>query len=132
MLVLHANKLLRNVTEFAELIFASRRGITVQLGDVASVKDSVETVRPYANLNGEASIALAILRQLGANTVRVVDSATHALVKIKEHAKVVRQRPDRYCHKRHIVVDWHCQEECHHDDRFNGNGPVTKAGALVS
>jgi multidrug efflux pump subunit AcrB len=76
----------------------------VQLGDVASVKDSVETVRPYANLNGEASIALAILRQLGANTVRVVDSATHVLVKIKEHAKVVRQRPDRYCHERPLLL----------------------------
>jgi HAE1 family hydrophobic/amphiphilic exporter-1 len=84
MLVLQANKQLRNAAEFAELIIASRNGIAVRLRDVASVEDSVETVRSYANLNGEASITLAILRQPGANTVRVVDSAKQALAKIKE------------------------------------------------
>ena len=84
LLTLQANKQLRNAAEFAELIVASRNGITVRLKDVANVEDSVETVKSYANLNGEASITLAILRQPGANTVRVVDAVKAALPKLKE------------------------------------------------
>ena len=84
MLTLQANKQLRNAAEFAEIIVASRNGISVRLKDVALVEDSVESVRSYANLNGEASITLAILRQPGANTVRVVDAVKLALPKLKE------------------------------------------------
>ena len=84
MLMLQANKQLRNAAEFAEIIVASRSGNTVRLRDVATVEDSVETIRSYANLNGEPSITLAILRQPGANTVRVVDAVRATLPKLKE------------------------------------------------
>jgi HAE1 family hydrophobic/amphiphilic exporter-1 len=84
MLTLQANKQLRNAAEFAEVIVTTRNGITVRLKDVATVEDSVETVKSYANLNGEPSITLAILRQPGANTVRVVDAVKQALPKLKE------------------------------------------------
>ena len=84
MLMLQANKQLRNAAEFADIIVASRNGNTVRLRDVATVEDSVETIRSYANLNGEPSITLAILRQPGANTVRVVDAVRATLPKLKE------------------------------------------------
>ncbi len=84
LLTLQANKQLRNAQEFAELIVASRNGNTVRLKDVATVEDSIETTRSYANLNGEPSITLAILRQPGANTVQVVDAVKEALPKLKE------------------------------------------------
>jgi HAE1 family hydrophobic/amphiphilic exporter-1 len=84
MLVLQANKQLRNALEFADLIIANRNGVPVRLRDVATVEDSIESVRSYANLNGEASITLAILRQPGANTVRVVDAVKAALPRLKE------------------------------------------------
>ena len=84
MLTLQANKQLRNAAEFSELIVANHNGSIVRLKDVAMVEDSVETVKSYANLNGEASITLAILRQPGANTVRVVDAVKLALPKLKE------------------------------------------------
>jgi len=84
LLTLQANKQLRNAAEFSELIVTSRGGIPVRLKDVATVEDSVETVKSYANLNGEPSITLAILRQPGANTVRVVDAVKQALPKLKE------------------------------------------------
>ena len=58
----------------AELIVATRNGNAVRLRDVAQVEDSFETVKTSANLNGETSITLAVLRQPDANTVRVVDS----------------------------------------------------------
>jgi HAE1 family hydrophobic/amphiphilic exporter-1 len=84
LLTLQANKQLRNAQEFASLIVASRGGIAVRLRDVAIVEDSIETVRSYANLNGEPSITLAILRQPGANTVRVVDAVKAALPRLRE------------------------------------------------
>ena len=84
LLTLQANKQLRNAQEFAELIVASRNGNTVRLKDVATVEDSIETTRSQANLNGEPSITLAILRQPGANTVRVVDAVKEALPLLKE------------------------------------------------
>ncbi len=84
MLTLQANQQLRNAAEFAELIIASRNGNSVRLRDVARVEDSVETVRSFANLNGEPSITLAILRQPGANTVRVVDAVKQMLPGLQE------------------------------------------------
>ena len=73
-LVLQANKQLQNAEAFANLIVAMRAGNPVRLRDVASVEDSVETFKSQATFNGENSITLAILRQPGANTVRVVDA----------------------------------------------------------
>jgi HAE1 family hydrophobic/amphiphilic exporter-1 len=84
LLTVQANRQLRSAAEFAELIVANRNGTTVRLKDVASVEDSVETVRSYANLNGDPSITLAVLRQPGANTVRVVDAVRAALPRLKE------------------------------------------------
>jgi hydrophobic/amphiphilic exporter-1 (mainly G- bacteria), HAE1 family len=79
MLTLQANKQLKNAAEFADLIVANRAGSPVRLRDIALVSDSVETTKTYANLNGDPSITLAVLRQPGANTVKVVDSVRAAL-----------------------------------------------------
>jgi len=78
-LVLKANRQLRNAAEFADLIVSNRGGNVVRLRDVASVEDSVETLKSWATFNGETSITLAILRQPGANTVRLVDAIRDAL-----------------------------------------------------
>ncbi len=78
-LVLQANKQLQNAEAFANLIVAMRAGNPVRLKDVASVEDSVETFKSQATFNGENSITLAVLRQPGANTVRVVDAIRSAL-----------------------------------------------------
>jgi HAE1 family hydrophobic/amphiphilic exporter-1 len=78
-LVLQANKQLQNAEAFANLIVAMRAGNPVRLKDVASVEDSVETFKSQATFNGENSITLAVLRQPGANTVRVVDAIRAAL-----------------------------------------------------
>ena len=73
-LVLQANRQLQNAEGFSKLIVAMRAGSPVRLNDVATVEDSVETFKSQATFNGENSITLAILRQPGANTVRVVDA----------------------------------------------------------
>ncbi|MDD2727772.1 efflux RND transporter permease subunit [Malikia sp.] len=82
-LTLQANRQLGNAAEFADLIVLNRPGGPVRLRDVATVEDSVETLKSYGNLDGEPSITLAIQRQPGANTVRVVDSVKEALQKIR-------------------------------------------------
>lgn len=78
-LVLQANKQLDSAQAFANLIVAMRSGNPVRLKDVATVEDSVETFKSSATYNGESSITMAIQRQPGANTVRVVDAIRAAL-----------------------------------------------------
>lgn len=82
-LTLQANRQLSNAAEFADLIVLNRPAGPVRLRDVATVEDSVETLKSYGNLDGEPSITLAIQRQPGANTVRVVDSVKAALAQLR-------------------------------------------------
>lgn len=84
MMTLQANRQLRNAEEFADLIVSTRGGNPVRLRDVAKVEDSLESLKSYANLNGEPSITIAVLRQPGANTVRVVDAVRAALPDLKQ------------------------------------------------
>jgi HAE1 family hydrophobic/amphiphilic exporter-1 len=82
-LTLQANRQLRNAADFADLIVSQRGGNAVRLRDVAQVEDSVESIKSWATLNGENAITLAIQRQPGANTVRVVDAVRAALPNLK-------------------------------------------------
>ena len=84
MLTLQANRQLRNAAEFANLIISVRAGNPVRLRDVADVQDSYESVKTSANLNGDPSITLAVFRQPGANTVKVVDAALAMLPSLRE------------------------------------------------
>ncbi|OHC72769.1 MAG: acriflavine resistance protein B [Rhodoferax sp. RIFCSPLOWO2_12_FULL_60_11] len=78
-LMLQANRQLQNAADFAELIVSTRGGSPVRLKEVAQVEDSLETLKSWATFNGENSITLAVQRQPGANTVRVVDAIRQAL-----------------------------------------------------
>jgi HAE1 family hydrophobic/amphiphilic exporter-1 len=83
-LTLQANRQLRNAAEFGELIVATRAGNSVRLKDVASVEDSIESLKTWATLNGDPSISIGVFRQPGANTVRVVDAVRAALPRLSE------------------------------------------------
>ncbi len=83
-LTLQANRQLRNAAEFGELIVATRAGNPVRLKDVASVEDSIESLKTWATLNGDPSISIGVYRQPGANTVRVVDAVRAALPRLRE------------------------------------------------
>ena len=78
-LTLQANRQLKNAADFADIIVSNRGGNPVRLKEVAEVQDSLETLKSWATLNGENSITIAVLRQPGANTVRVVDAVRAAL-----------------------------------------------------
>ncbi len=83
MLTIEANRQLKNAAEFARLIVASHNGLPVRLSDVASVEDSVESVRTASRFNDERSIVLAVLRQPNGNTVAVVDAIRARLPLLK-------------------------------------------------
>ena len=83
MLTIQANKQMSTAAEFAQLIIANRNNTPVRLRDVANVENSVETIKTNATMNGEQAIVLAILRQPGANTVRVVDAVKAVLPQLQ-------------------------------------------------
>jgi hydrophobic/amphiphilic exporter-1 (mainly G- bacteria), HAE1 family len=83
-LILTATQQLTQASEFAELIINNRGGNPVRLKDVAIVEDSVDVVTRFATFNGEPSIALAVQRQAGANTVEVVDKVMALLPELKK------------------------------------------------
>ncbi len=79
-LTIQANRQLANAAAFAGLIVAtSPSGQPVRLSEVATVEDSVESVKTASWVNGERAISLSVLRQPGANTVATVDAVRAAL-----------------------------------------------------
>lgn len=84
LLTIYANQQMVRASEYANLIVAQKNGLPVRLKDVAEVKESYENVRHMAAYNGERSIAIAILRQPNANSVRVVDSIKKMVPKFEK------------------------------------------------
>ncbi len=65
--------------EYADMVIG-RRGVTpVRLGDVATVRDTIEERRSLAVINGEPAVAIDISKQTKANTVSVVDEVKKAV-----------------------------------------------------
>ncbi len=75
---------LTNAKEFRDLVIAYREGSPVRLGDVAEVLDSVEDDHVAAWFNNKRAIIIAVQRQPGSNTVKVVDEIRKLLPSINE------------------------------------------------
>jgi HAE1 family hydrophobic/amphiphilic exporter-1 len=82
--VLEASGNLEKPEEFANIIIATRNGLPVRVGDVASVISSYERLRGGAKFNGEPSLTVAITRQPGANVVKLVDNVKAVLPSVRE------------------------------------------------
>ena len=65
--------------DFANIIVATRNGLPVRVGDLASVISSYERLRGGAKFNGEPALTIAITRQPGANVVKLVDNVRDVL-----------------------------------------------------
>jgi multidrug efflux pump len=68
-----ANDQARHAADYVPLVVAWRNGAPVRLGDVASVRDSVENVRNAGATNGRPSVLLFVFRQPGANILETVE-----------------------------------------------------------
>jgi hydrophobic/amphiphilic exporter-1 (mainly G- bacteria), HAE1 family len=87
-ITIYANPQLVRPEEFANLIISQKNGLPIYLKDVADVVESYEDVKTLASSQGERSIAIAILRQPGANTVEVVKAVKQLLPQLQ------KQMPD--------------------------------------
>lgn len=83
-ITIYANPQLVRPEEFANLIVSQKNGLPIYLKDVADVIESYEDVKTLASSNGERSIAVAVLRQPGANTVEVVKAVKQLLPQLQK------------------------------------------------
>ena len=83
-ITIYANPQMVRPEEFANLIISQKNGLPIYLKDVADVFESYEDVKTLASSNGERSIAIAVLRQPGANTVDVVNSVKALLPQLQK------------------------------------------------
>ena len=83
-ITIYANPQLVRPEEFANLIVSQKNGLPIYLKDVADVIESYEDVKTLASSNGERSIAVAVLRQPGANTVEVVNAVKQLLPQLQK------------------------------------------------
>jgi HAE1 family hydrophobic/amphiphilic exporter-1 len=82
-ITIYANPQLVRPEEFANLIVSQKNGLPIYLKDIADVIESYEDVKTLASSNGERSIAVAVLRQPGANTVEVVKAVKELLPQLQ-------------------------------------------------
>ena len=60
--------------QYADMVIGRRGTSPIRLGDVATVRDTIEERRSLAVINGEPAVAIDITKQTKANTVAVVDA----------------------------------------------------------
>jgi HAE1 family hydrophobic/amphiphilic exporter-1 len=62
-----------SVDEIKETIVAVRQGASIRLRDIASVEDTYSRITRVARVNGSPGVRLAVYKQSGKNTVRIVE-----------------------------------------------------------
>ena len=65
---------LDRVSEFGDIIVKNVSGSAIRIRDVASVEDSNSERRSFAYYQGKPAVVLEVRRQIGMNTVKVVDA----------------------------------------------------------
>jgi hydrophobe/amphiphile efflux-1 (HAE1) family protein len=81
--LLGANDQLMHAADYQPIIVDYRNGGAVKLSDIATVKDSVQTLRSLGFANGKKAALLIIFRQPGANIINTVDAIRAALPQLQ-------------------------------------------------
>jgi multidrug efflux pump len=81
--LLGANDQLMHAADYQPIIVDYRNGGAVKLSDIATVKDSVQTLRSLGFANGKKAALLIIFRQPGANIINTVDAVRTALPQLQ-------------------------------------------------
>ncbi len=98
----------RQVSDFESVIVGNQKGRPIELREVAQVVDGVKEKRTLARLDGENAVALDLQRQIGGNTVAMVEAVDEVLkklqpdlekqgvllVKAKDNSKFIREAVD--------------------------------------
>jgi multidrug efflux pump len=84
---IYTNDNAREAEPYRNLIIANRNGLTVRLGDVATVTDmqdgATENIRTYGLYNGKAAVSVQLFQQPGANIIDVVDAVKAELPQLR-------------------------------------------------
>ncbi len=73
-----------NIKDIEEIVVSSNNGVPVRLRDVAKVKDGFQDRDTIAGINGVKGVMVGVLKQIGGNTVSVVDAVLKALPQIQK------------------------------------------------
>lgn len=73
---------IENAVDFLDIIVARRGGQPVRLRDVATVVDGEAEPESIALLNGQAALAVDVVKTQGSNTVEVAEAIRHAVVEL--------------------------------------------------
>ena len=73
-----------NVDQIKETIVAIREGAAVRIRDIASVEDTYRRITRIARVNDLPGVRMAVYKQSGQNTVRVVEGVMKELRKLQE------------------------------------------------
>ena len=68
-----ANDQIRKAKDYAPIVISTSNGKVVRLEDVATVTDSVQTVRAAGFVNGKPCVVILVYRLPGANVIETVD-----------------------------------------------------------
>jgi len=108
-LTIQANRQLARAADFRRIIVSTLpNGNVVRLEDVASVEDSVESVKAASWSDSERAISLLVRRQPDANTVATVDALRAAIPKLEAQMPSsvrIHIRNDRAIAIRHAIFD---------------------------
>jgi len=72
----------RTVADFQHVVVGNPKGRPIELQEVATIVDGVKEMRTLARLDGTDAVALEIQRQIGGNTVAMVEAVDKALTRL--------------------------------------------------
>lgn len=74
--------LLQSVGAIQHVVVATRQGVPIHVGDVATVRDAAADETEIVRVNGQPGVLLWVARQPDANTIQVVDELRRALPRL--------------------------------------------------
>ncbi|MBI4912389.1 MAG: efflux RND transporter permease subunit [Acidobacteria bacterium] len=77
----------RQVKDFERVVVGNQKGRPIELREVATVVDGVKERRTLARLDGHNAVALELQRQIGGNTVAMVQAVDKALAELDPELK---------------------------------------------
>lgn len=72
-----------NIKDFEEIVVAQQNGIPIRLRDIGVVQEGYEDIQAEVNVNGMKGVVIGVQKQIGGNTVSVVDEVLKALPQIQ-------------------------------------------------